>query len=368
MIDTVLSWTELPNLHPAIVHFPIAFVALAVCYEIAAVARGRAKWLDNAAASVWAAAGLAAWAALWAGERAADSLTVPPTVQGHLNTHSDWGHYTLYTVAGIAVLRLALVFFRPAPRGGWVWPSLFLLAGLVAAAFVAKTADLGGGLVFRHGLAVADPAEHDSRLTERKASGADTGKDESGKPPLSVSEDGSVTWRPAQRGESLEGVLTDVDGSAPDGLSTTDGEGPGLTLEIGGAGFALLPDSCGDVQVEADLSLSGFEGTFGLAHHVGDVDRAALFAVEAPAGPARLIVRSGGDGRVLDESVASPAEGRVTLAASGAGSHFRGMIDGELIVHGHRDALPDGRCGLFYDGDGSVTISALRAIPIAGDE
>lgn len=210
MIDTVLSWTELPNLHPAIVHFPIAFVALAVCYEIAAVARGRAKWLDNAAASVWAAAGLAAWAALWAGERAADSLTVPPTVQGHLNTHSDWGHYTLYTVAGIAVLRLALVFFRPAPRGGWVWPSLFLLAGLVAAAFVAKTADLGGGLVFRHGLAVADPAEHDSRLTERKASGADTGKDESGKPPLSVSEDGSVTWRPAQRGESLEGVLTDM--------------------------------------------------------------------------------------------------------------------------------------------------------------
>lgn len=371
MIDTFLSWTQLPNLHPALVHFPIAFVALAVCFEIAAVARGREEWLDKAAATVWAAAGLAAWTALWAGERAADSLTVPPAAQGHLNTHSDWGHYTLYVVGGLAVLRLALVLFRPAPRDGRVWASLFLLVGLVAVGFVAKTADLGGGLVFRHGLAVMDSPASDSRSAEREAPAERIGKGGNGEAdatPLEIAGDGVITWRPTPRAEALEGVLTAVDGSAPTGLSTTDGEGPGLTLEIDGAGFALLPDPCGDVQVEADLSLTGLEGTFGLAHHVRGADRAALFVVEIPEGSAKLVARSAGEERVLDESAASPPDGPVTLAASGAGSHFRGTIDGELIVHGHRDALPDGRCGLFYDGEGSVTIIALRAIPITTDE
>lgn len=370
MIETLLSWTELPNLHPALVHFPIALAVLGLLFELGGTLRGRPEWLDRAAAATWAAAALGAWAAWWAGRRAVDSLTVPPAVQGHVNTHSDWGLYTLWTLVAVALLRLAVALWRPAPRDGRRWPALFLLLGLGATGVVIRTADLGGGLVFRHGLAVriasgpAQGEQAESREGRREVPDAAGGPGGSPAPTLRVADDGTRTWTPGPRAaEALGTLFTSLAGDAPPGLSATGEEG-GALLRIDGSGHALLEEACGDVQVEADVAFAGFEGTFGLAHHVRDDGSGGLFLVTLPAGRAELAIREGEDLRNLDGAEVSLGSEAATLAVSAAGRHFRGLVEGELVTHGHRKALPDGRCGLFYDGVGSVRLVELRVFPI----
>ncbi len=370
MIREILSWTELPNLHPALVHFPIALVALALLFELGGVLGRRPEWLDRAATTTWTAAALGAWAAWWAGRRAADSLAVPPAIQGHLNTHSDWGLYTLWTVAAVATLRLAVGLWRTAPRDGRLWPALFLTVGMVAFGVVARTADLGGGLVFRHGLAVRTQADREhlpkSDGTERHRDGGDeiAGAGSDAAPALRVEADGSRIWTPGGRAATGIGtILTSLGGGAPPGLSASAGA-PGLILEIDGSGLALLEAPCGDVQVEAEVAFGAFEGSFGLAHHISDDGSGGLFTLTVPSARANLSIREGGEVRTLDNGESSSGAGPMTLAVSGAGRHFRGLIDGELVAHAHQTALPDGRCGLYYDGVGSVRLIALRAIPV----
>lgn len=373
MIDTVLSWTELPNLHPLFVHFPIALVTLGVLLELGGLVRRRAEWLDRAAVTVWIAAGLGAWASLWAGERAADSLAIPPEIQGHVNTHSDWGHYTVYLVGAVALSRLAVSFWRPAPRDGRLWPGVFLVAGLAAFGITTRTADLGGGLVYQHGLAVQVTEDGDGRearrTTETEPREHDTTESRESPPAaseaLKVSSTGRMTWTPVPEVHDIPApVLTGPDGSAPRALEVATEDAPGLPLAIDGSGLALLPDPCGDAQIEADLTLDGFEGTLGLAHHVRSVDDAGLFTLTFPEGPVRLVTVAGGERRILGEDDHTPPEAKLTAAVSAATSHFRGMVDGELLVHGHGDGLPDGRCGLYYDGVGTFRIHEMRVIPV----
>lgn len=379
MTETLFFWTALPNPHPALVHFPIAFVVLAVLFELGGTAFGRPVWIDKATVVTWLAAGLGAWAAWWAGEEAAESMAVPPHIQGHLNTHSDWGHYTLYAVGAVAVLRFAAALWRPAPRGGRAIPALFLVLGLVAAGIVARTADLGGGLVYGHGLAVGARGSDEGGTSDKGASdkGDEAGPslkatgqaeaangEEAAPPVVAWNPDGSLTWTPRDVGaEALGSVLTSRTGEAPVGL-TAAAEDSGLRLSADGTGFALLEEPCGDAQIEADLTVEGFQGTLGLAHHVREDGSGGLFLVDLPSGAVRLVTRDGSSQTTLDEGSVSIGADPVTLAVSGAGRHFRGLVDGELVAHGHQSALPDGRCGLYYDGSGTVRLTELRVLPV----
>lgn len=172
MSETLLSWTSLPNLHPAIIHFPIALLSVAVVADLLALVVRRQDWLYRAAALLWAFGGLGAWAAVEAGEDAAHSLShLPPQVVEHLSTHSDWGHYTLYVVGPLVLLRLALAWWDRDFRQTAL-RVLHLVAGVVAVGMVFYTADLGGGLVYEHGVAVEgryQSPEAAARVEEEKA-------------------------------------------------------------------------------------------------------------------------------------------------------------------------------------------------------
>lgn len=98
MNDLVANYTALPNLHPALVHFPIAFLPLAVILD-ALVLRfpGQREWLDRAATLLYGVAALGAAAAFLSGRHAAEAL--PPlalTVQVHVNEHSDSARAALW--------------------------------------------------------------------------------------------------------------------------------------------------------------------------------------------------------------------------------------------------------------------------------
>jgi uncharacterized membrane protein len=157
----MLAWTSLPNLHPAVVHFPIALLPAALLFDLVCLLRPTWTWLDRGAAALYVLAAAGAGAAFWAGDEAAESLgPLLPAAKAILEEHEDLARYSLIAISVLAVLRLALAWRehdRPRIGAGplrWV----LLLGGFAALALLATTADHGGSLVYRHGVALHSTA------------------------------------------------------------------------------------------------------------------------------------------------------------------------------------------------------------------
>lgn len=366
MNEWIAAHTALPNLHPALVHFPIALVPLAALFDLGAAAFERARgWLSRAGTLVWALAGLGAGAAYWAGRSAADSLVgVDPRLQARISEHSDWGLYTLWTVGLLAALRLATAWWKVDHRAVL---AVVGIAGMAASGLVARTADLGGALVFEHAIAVTLP---EPAAGVGGAEASDSPPVDETQPPrtrLRETEAGGLEWRPAASdaralGEILEPLsgADAVEVGEPEG-----GEATGLSLDLDGRTLLALPGTFGDVQVDAELELGDFDGTIALVHHARGADRAGLFRVDRAAGAVALVtLRPDAEPEIVDRSETEIPADPVTLGVYAAGRHFRGMIAGETIVHGHEPALPDGRTGLLLDGTGSLVILSMTVTPI----
>jgi len=155
------AWGSLPNLHPAVVHFPIALLPAALLFDLVCLLRPTWTWLDRGAAALYALAAAAAGAAFWAGSEAAENLPqLAPAARAILDEHQDLARYSLIAMSALAVLRLALAWRehdRPRIGGGplrWI----LLFGGFGALALLATTADHGASLVYRQGVAVQSNA------------------------------------------------------------------------------------------------------------------------------------------------------------------------------------------------------------------
>ncbi len=375
MSEFVTSFTSLPNLHPALVHFPIALLPMAVLFDLVSRWRWR-DWLARAATVLYAAAALGAGAAFWTGEQAADSLPVlAPAMQRLVNEHSDSGLYTLWLVGLVVAARIALEFWdRDGARTAARWA--VLLAAAVGVGLVFRTADLGGGLVYQHGIAVARAGDYRTGVSGERAEApslpdepAATAEAGPAANRLATAPDGALEWRPlAGDGDALGSILKPAPGSDLSTISWLEPEtdAPGLRLAVQGEALLVLPGTFGDVQVEAELGLEEFEGAVGVAHHVRGADRAGIFTLEVPANEHVLASVEGGRVRELDREAGEVSSDRVRLTVSAIGRHLKGRLGDRTVVHGHESALPDGACGLFLRGNGTVRIHSMKVTPAGG--
>lgn len=364
------AWTSLPNLHPLAVHLPVALLPLAVVVDLVAVARPRAMWLDRMAALLYLLGGLGAGLAVWLGKQAAESFVdVPPRVQPHIAEHSDWGHYAWYAFGLLALVRLA-VCWRDRARETMSMRGLRLVVALAAAvglAVLARAADLGGGLVYEHGLGVA-AVGREAEPESPAAPSSEAASESPGDPAERLTEDGSgvVTWRPvpADAG-SLAAVVEAVQGTSLEVLSPAPaGEGKaGLTLRVDGRVVLQLRGGLDDVQVDAELEPIDFDGIVGVAHHLGPQEGGGFFTLSS-AGTARLLDRRDGEEQVLDEADVEVPQGPFVVGVSSAGNHLKGLLEGKTVTHGHIAAPPAGGCGLVVDGQGTIRIVRVVITPL----
>ena len=142
-METLLpDWA--PNIHPLIIHFPIALWLVAVLFDFLSLLKSE-NWLRNTALSLYGLAAISAFAAYLSGDQA-----IPFQGEVTASNHSDWGHYTLYFFIAYTLVRLFLIWKQWAKRKT-VAIVLFML-GLVGIGMVGKTADLGGKLVYKYGV------------------------------------------------------------------------------------------------------------------------------------------------------------------------------------------------------------------------
>ena len=161
MFEELLAGSALPNLHPAVVHFPIALLITAFGFDLAALALRSRRWLDKTATSLYVLGAVAAGVTYLTGDHAAEGLKgVRGTAQAAIYDHADAALITLLAFIAIAILRLIVVWRdRTAARTpiGALRIVVVILA-LAGLAQLARTADMGGALVYRHGISVATPS------------------------------------------------------------------------------------------------------------------------------------------------------------------------------------------------------------------
>jgi len=143
VLDRVLPGaSDLQNIHPILVHFPIAFLyGAALLYFLAAIRASEAlKWT-----ALWmlVPGALGAAAAVASGLYAAPGLMVSVSVRHELLRHHK--HLMVAASAVTGVLTVWALAMRPMPtRGRYVF-----LAGLIAVMWlIAAGADIGGEMVY----------------------------------------------------------------------------------------------------------------------------------------------------------------------------------------------------------------------------
>jgi uncharacterized membrane protein len=383
-MNLVPEWA--PNVHPLIVHFPIALLFVAALVDAAALAvRRRYPGVRYAAVGLYALGAVAAVVTFLTGRDAADDLDLPTTAIAAVSTHADWALWTVWAFGLYALVRLGTAFWEKGGRLAVHLP-LFLLgaAGLV---LVQQTAERGARLVYDLGVGVraveapADPFAETRSDGEIPSGGGDDHAgmtademaamdgDAASAPVLQTTAEGA--WRWETEAGALPGGLRFLEGERGDlTVAAADGMAEGLVLRPRRAVLLTAGEPIEGVEVRAALDLDGFTGRAALVHHVRDAQNYDFLAVdkEASGGTVRQGRVRDGAVETFDEAVLGAdafAGGPIALRAVAYTTHFRGYLGGELVTHGHGDAAPAGRVGLLLDGSGPLRLVTLEAVPVS---
>jgi len=141
-----------PNLHPLVVHFPIAVLAAAVAVDAASVAMPRSETLSTVATWLYTAGAVAAVIAYFSGDQAASSAPISLDIIPLLHAHADWAFRATWSFVFFASIRLVFSYLQPPAPSLRLGALLLAIVGLGALAF---TVIHGSRLVFEQGIGVA---------------------------------------------------------------------------------------------------------------------------------------------------------------------------------------------------------------------
>jgi uncharacterized membrane protein len=151
-MNLVPDWA--PNIHPLLVHFPIALLLTAAGLDVVGWVLRRNRSLRQAATLLYVVGTGASVAAYVTGRAASQTLWFPGMAQAVVREHWDWAFRTVWFFSMATVVRLVLL--RPSRREpSPVIIAALALAGLVGIGLLLETGDRGGRLVYQHGVGTA---------------------------------------------------------------------------------------------------------------------------------------------------------------------------------------------------------------------
>ena len=146
-MNPIPDWA--PNIHPLLVHFPIALLYAAIAVDLVGCACWCNKPLRQAATLLYLLGAVGAIAAYLTGHAASQTVWLPGMAEPVLKEHWDWAWRTVWFFPIVTVVRLVLL--RPGKREPAVALVVALaLVGLVGIALLLETGDRGGRLVYQY--------------------------------------------------------------------------------------------------------------------------------------------------------------------------------------------------------------------------
>ena len=140
-----------PNLHPVLVHFPIALLVTAVAVDFLAVC-SRDGSFARRATGFYALGATCLLVTYLSGRDAAATVFTPGMAHATVQEHWAWALWT--TVYFVALTGGRLLGRGRLSRGGRGVRGLFLLAGTCGVLFLTITAERGARLVYQYGVGV----------------------------------------------------------------------------------------------------------------------------------------------------------------------------------------------------------------------
>ncbi len=143
-MELIPEWA--PNIHPILVHFPIAIILLAVLMDLLNFFLPDQWWDDLKSTILYSLGAASAIAAYYTGTLAADSVFLPSGAQSVLNEHADWALWTVWFFGIYSLLRIVLHWYQKIDQQ-MIRVSLFVIA-LPGIFFLYETGDHGAEMVF----------------------------------------------------------------------------------------------------------------------------------------------------------------------------------------------------------------------------
>ena len=148
-MSLIPAWA--PNLHPLVVHFPIALLFAAGAVDLAGLLAPDRKPLRDTATWLYIGGAATAVFAYYSGYTAAQEGTFSPEIRALVGAHSDRAFVATWLFAFFASLRLAMSYIVRSRRTLRIGAFAVALVGLGA---LAQTVLHGARLVFEQGLGV----------------------------------------------------------------------------------------------------------------------------------------------------------------------------------------------------------------------
>lgn len=346
------DWT--PNIHPLLVHFPIAILVVAALANLFTLFIPEKWWDETKNTILYVTGTLFTGLAYYSGNIAADTVFLPTEAQSVLSEHADWAEYLLWFFILYSILRIVFHRFNLFVKKSFkIIAFITVLPGLF---MVYETAEYGGKMVFGYGTGTGQLLQQ-----EEPESSATTDSDSTVSSSFITKENGDWTWDISSNSVSdLIANFQWVEGSVQDlKPRITPGELPRLKLDAPDKPNMLVTNATyQSVQVDYYLNLDNLDGKIELIHHVQDADNYDFVSLNSNG-----VIRQGriqnGESTVFEEGSFKP-EGRLFIRVVSDGTHFRGYVNREMKVHGHGDAPESGAAGIRLEGTGSILISQIE--------
>lgn len=141
----------MPNLHPMVVHFPIALLIVGFLLDVFGLLL-RKEWAKRAGVVLVVLGSLGALAAMLSGSAAEEAVeeTLSGGGKGMLESHSALGEWTAYAWLAIAALRLLIAapWLKKMQNAAW---GAYLLGAVAGLAMITLAGYRGGELVYTYG-------------------------------------------------------------------------------------------------------------------------------------------------------------------------------------------------------------------------
>ena len=144
------------NLHPIIVHFPIALLLTSVFFDFLALLKPQSALQPAAFYLLVLGVVFGIWAGI-SGDSAARTLSESHHFHPDIQIHADFGNGTIWLSI---LLLLCRTYFTIRRRFFSGFKIAYLILSLVTASLLSITGYLGGKLVFEHGLGVKSASEN----------------------------------------------------------------------------------------------------------------------------------------------------------------------------------------------------------------